>query len=303
MKKILLATALLLALCRGANAQVSVEVRLDQEQFLPGETLQAAVRIVNRSGQTLHLGEDEDWLMFSIESKDGYIVAKNGEAPVVEPFVLESSKAATKDVDLSPYFALNTPGHYKIIATVKFKNWDTQLSSPPKEFDIIKGSRLWEQTFGRPNTDTNSSNAPEARKYILQQANYLRSQLRLYLRVTDVSETHAIRVIPIGTMISLSRPEPQLDQQSNIHVLYQNGPHSFSYTVFDPGGEQLVRQTFDYGTVRPRLKMDATGKIFVAGGVRHLMLDDFPTPVPEDDLKFPTLKPPQEPFAPAKTAP
>ena len=37
-----------------ARAQVSVEVVLDQEQFLPRESVPAAVRITNRSGQTLH---------------------------------------------------------------------------------------------------------------------------------------------------------------------------------------------------------------------------------------------------------
>ena len=285
MKKLLLAAALLLVLCGGLRAQVTVtvEVRLDQEQFLPGESLPASVRIVNRSGQTLHLGEDADWLTFSIESRDGSMVGKNSDVPVVEAFDLESSKVGTKHVELVPYFSLNKPGHYEVTAAVR-----KQIQSPAKSFDIIEGTRLWDTTFGLPGT--NAAEPPEMRKYILQQANYLRTQLRLYLRVTDATESHPIRVFAIGPMVSFSRPEPQLDQQSNLHLLYQNGAHTFSYTEINPAGDLLIRQTFDYSGSRPRLKKDDAGKIFVAGGVRHEMLDDLPEKNPAGEPK-----PPQTP--------
>jgi hypothetical protein len=298
MRKYLLAVAFAVAQCLDLHAQVSVEVRFDQDQFLPGEALVAAVRITNRSGQTLRLGVDPDWLTFSIESKDGFIIAKEGEAPVTGAFDLESSSVATKEVDVSPYFKLMKPGRYDLIATVKIKNWNTQLSSPPKGFDIIQGSRLWEKTFGIPNTGTNTTREPELRKYILQEANYLRTQLRLYLRVTDSSESTSYRVYAIGPMISMSKPEPQLDQQSNLHVLYQNGPRSFSYTKFNPYGEVLLHQTYDYSGSRPRLNLDDKGQIVVSGGVRHPMLDDIPRPnAPSNDFK-PPKAPPQAPQTP-----
>src|SRR5262245_18716022 len=51
-------------------AQMTVEVALEQEQFLGGEALPAAVRITNLSGQTLHLGTEPDWLTFLVESRD-----------------------------------------------------------------------------------------------------------------------------------------------------------------------------------------------------------------------------------------
>ena len=54
-----------------ASAQVTVDVVLDQEQFLPSESLPVAVRITNRSGQPLHLGADTNWLTFSVESVSG----------------------------------------------------------------------------------------------------------------------------------------------------------------------------------------------------------------------------------------
>src|SRR4051794_25744719 len=78
--------------------QVSVEVLLDQEQFLPGEALPVAVRVHNRSGQKLNFGADADWLTFTVESRDGLVVRKMGEAPVIGPFDLESAERGTKRV-------------------------------------------------------------------------------------------------------------------------------------------------------------------------------------------------------------
>src|SRR5438093_12841455 len=101
------------------SAQLLTEVTLEQDQFLPGESLQAAVRITNRSGQTLHFGEEADWLNFSIESRERAVVAKTGEVPVAGKFDLGSSQKAIKRVDLAPYFALGQPGRYAISATVK----------------------------------------------------------------------------------------------------------------------------------------------------------------------------------------
>ena len=51
-------------------AQVSVELVLDQEQFLLNESLPVRARITNRSGQALQLGQEKDWLSFTIESRD-----------------------------------------------------------------------------------------------------------------------------------------------------------------------------------------------------------------------------------------
>src|SRR5260221_4275121 len=134
MKKIGSWLGLLLATISPLSAQVSVEVKLEQDQFLPGEALQAAVRITNRSGQTLRLGAESDWLTFSVESPDGFAVAKEDDVPVVGEFVLESSKTATKRVDLAPYFALDRQGRYAIGATVRISQWDPPITSAPTTF-------------------------------------------------------------------------------------------------------------------------------------------------------------------------
>jgi hypothetical protein len=264
-----------------AHGQVSVEVTLPQQQFLPGEAIPAAVRITNRSGQTLHLGEDDAWLTFSIDSRDNFVVEKLGDPPVQGAFELASAEIATKRVDLNPYFTIGQPGRYQIIANVHIKDWNRDVASTPKTFDLVMGARLWEQDFGLPATNA----APEVRKYILQQVNYLKGQLRLYLRVTDAAGGKIFRVVAVGNLLSFSRPEPQIDGASNLHLLYQSGPNAYTYCVFNPDGELTLRQTYDIVDVsRPRLRTGTEGKIAVGGGLRRVTPSDIPAPDPNQIL-------------------
>ena len=256
--------------------QVSVSMVLDQDKFLPAERLMAGIRIVNHSGQTLHLGEDADWIQFSIERDGGGAVHQESAPPVGGAFDLESTKQATVRVDLAPCFNLRQAGRYLISATVKIKEWNQVLATKPVPFEIIEGTKLWEQAFGLP-LKLGGSQAPEVRKYTLQEANYLKSQLRLYLRVST-ADGRVIKLINIGPMISFGQPEPQLDKRSRLHLLYQYGAKTFAYFVVDPDGEIKVRQTYEYTATRPRLRLDDTGDIVVQGGARRPSADDLPVP-------------------------
>jgi hypothetical protein len=257
-------------------AQVSATVTLDQDQFLPSESVLAAVHVTNRSGQTLHLGADPNWLTFSIESTDGFIVLKNADPPVRGEFDLGSSEVATKYVDLEPYFALARSSHYNIVATVRIKEWGTEISSQPKGFDVIDGAKLWSQVFGVPVPAGVTNRAPEIRKYTLEEANYLRAQLQLYVQVSDESETHVLKVRPLCRMVSFGQPETQIDRLSNLHVLSQSGASAFTYFVINPDGDVVRQEIYDYVNTHPRLDTDENGDIVVAGGVRRNKVGELP---------------------------
>ena len=258
-----------------ATAQLSVEVVTEQEQFLRDEPLPIKVRITNRSGQKLQFGKDDNWLSFMIESQDGAVVSKLMDVPVIGEFTLESAQMATRQVDLMPCFDLSKPGRYKVSATVKVKEWKDEVGSKPKPIEVTKGTKIWEQTFGVPA----SSGAPDARKYVLQQAHY-QKQLKLYLRLTDINDNKVFRVFPIGQLVSFSQPEAQLDGSSNLHVLFQTGARSFLFSVINPDGELVIQQTYDYTATRPVLRANEEGRIFVAGGLRRLTKRDVPSSLP-----------------------
>ena len=284
MKTFLLALVLAALACSRALAQVKVEVMLEQEQFLPSETVPVAVRITNRSGQPLHLGEEPNWLTFEVESADGLIVVKNAEVPVLGEFDLGSSQMATKRVDLSPYFDITKPGRYRIIATVRIKEWRAETASPAKSFDVITGAKIWSQDFGVPVSASATNRSPEVRKYTLQKANYLRTQLRLYVEVSDAAEAHVFKVVNIGKTVSFSSPETQVDRYSNLHVLWQSGAAHFTYAVVNPDGGLERQEIYDYVTARPRLNMTDDGTVTVLGGVRRVKAEPMPMVKSPNDL-------------------
>src|SRR5580698_8753480 len=85
--------------------EVKVQVLLDQTEFIVGESIPVAVRVINHSGQTIHFG-GESWVSYSVEALDGYVPIKNGDAQMAHDFEVETSKMATQHSDLQPYFAL-----------------------------------------------------------------------------------------------------------------------------------------------------------------------------------------------------
>ncbi|MDD5139593.1 MAG: hypothetical protein PHY43_04940 [Verrucomicrobiales bacterium] len=275
-----------------ASAQVTVEVVLDQEQFLPSEAVPVAVRITNRSGQPLHLGAEANWLTFDVESADGLIVVKNKEVPVTGEFDLGSSQVATKRVDLAPYFGIAKPGRYRIVATVRIKDWRAETASPPKSFDVITGAKLWSQDFGVPVPAGATNRTPEVRKYTLQKANYLRTQLRLYVEVSDSAEAQVFKVVNIGKTVSFSSPETQLDRFSNLHVLWQSGAAHYTYAVVNPDGGLVRQEVYDYAATlpRPRLSMADDGSVAVYGGVRRVQPE--PMPMVKSPNELPAAPPP-----------
>lgn len=254
-----------------AAAQISVEIVLDQEQFLRDEPLSVKVRITNRSGRTIQLGQDNQWLGFALESLDGVVISKLAEVPVTGEFTLESARMATREVDLMPCFDVSQPGRYTVTANVRVKEWNEDIASKPKGFEIVRGTKLWEQEFGVPL----NAGAPEARKYTLQQASY-RKHLKLYVRVSDLNEQKVFRVLPLGPMVSFSQVEAQVDKTSDLYALFQTGARSFLFYVINPNGDVMIRQTYDYTATRPSLRSNDEGRIFVMGGARRLTGSDLP---------------------------
>ena len=260
MSRALLFLSLLAALVSSARGQITVDLVMDQEQFLRDESLPVKLQISNRSGQKLVLGKEPEWVTFTVENLDGSMVSRLSDVVLEGELALDSAMVGARTIDLLPFFDVTKPGRYAVTATVRVAGWDREFSSKRKTFDIARGAKIWEQEFGVP-----GEGAPEVRKYALQQANYMK-RLMLYVRVTDASENHVLRVFPLGPLVSFSRPEAQIDKASNLHVLFESGARSFLYHVISPGGRVAERQTYEYTASRPVLKGSDDGKIFVSGG-------------------------------------
>jgi hypothetical protein len=181
------------------------------------------------------------------------------------------------------------------MATVKLAKWNQQASSKPTAFMILTGVPLVnvpDMEFGVPPKPGEADRAPEIRKYMLEKATYYR-ELKLYLRITDAGNK-TLHVFPVDRLVSFSTPEAQIDGASNLHVLHQTGARAFNYSVFDPEGGLVARQTYQYTSTRPELRKNDEGKIFVHGGIRLISAKDFPTAT----ASIPATKPDAAPTAP-----
>jgi hypothetical protein len=263
-----------------AGAQISVDILVDQTQYLRDESVPVKVHITNLSGQPIPLGQEPDWLSFQVEYSENGSASCSAPVAASEPFTLQSAKAVMRQFNLMPYFDFSRMGRYTVTATVRIKSWNQVFQSNPKNIEISAGFNIWEHEFGVPSA---TNGPPEMRKYSLLQANN-QNRLVLYARVADITDTKAIRVLPIATLVSFSKPEAQIDQDSNLHILTQTGAWAFAYMVVSPQGDILVRQRFDYTQTRPILRPQ-NGKIVVFGGIRHLTTEDIPTsPMPTNTL-------------------
>ncbi len=259
----------------GLRAQVSVDVEFERDRYLADEAVVAVVHVTNFSGRTLHLGKAADWLTFSVESEDRFIVKQYGQPPVVEEFVLPSASRATRRVDLAPYFGLSQSGRYRVFAIVKLPDTHEELASAPKVITVVQGIKLWEQEVGLPGRPDTPPSQQELRKFALVQA-IGQDAIRLYVRVTDQYEAKVYRVLLLGPVVSFGHPEAQVDRLGALHVLFQSGARTFHYEVILPDGRLALRETHAYSDTRPVLRPDKDGMVKVAGGVRVRRRDDWP---------------------------
>ena len=275
------------------HAQVNAELVLDQEQFLPQESLPVGVRITNLSGKTLRFDTNTQWLRFSVEAYEGIVVNQIAEMPRPEPFTLPTAKRATTIVDLAACFGFETPGRYRVTAILNIPDWDPVVVTPVIKFDIVNGLRVWDQLFGLPPKE-NDPGQPPARKYILQKVNTMK-EIRLYVRLTNPEETKTFQVFRLCPMVSFAQPAAQVDKDANLHVLCQTGARAFMYHVLSSNGELIRRMTYDYANTRPALTSNGEGDYRVTGGKRRATPDDFaPTP----DLPGPKIVTPAPTDAP-----
>ena len=294
-----LLAALLLSMPGGALAQLRVELSFDQETYLPHEAMYAVVKIFNSSGQTLVMGRDNSWLTFSVEPVDGGAVRQTKPVDVKGEFTLPNASRATKKVNLAEAFELTRFGRYIISTTVHVPEWGESFSAPkPRPVGIATGVTLWETTFGVPSEK--QGERPEIRKYQLMQANHVK-RLSFYIRILEESG-QTLTIFPLGTVVGVTRPEPQLDNWSNLHLIYQDNARLFRYFVVTPDGMLLARQIWEITDSRPALAVNAEGRISVTGGVRRISESDLPPPDPEKEKSIETVPTQAEPRADAEKA-
>lgn len=262
--------------------QLDVRVTLPQDQYLPGESIEAAVRISNFSGRKINFGANPGWIRFNVEATEGFIVNRISEIQESGEFDLESSTRGTIRYDIQPHFDLSRPGRYRVTAIVRLSDTD-EYASTAVHFEVFRGTRLWEREFGV----VDNTGAALRRKFLLQQTTNLKD-VRLYVRVTDEAETATVKVLLLGNTVSFSRPACAVDRKSQLHVLHQINADTYRYHLIGPDGALVFRHSYEFTERRPQLRVNEGGDVAVIGGARKRSANDLPQ---EPKTDVPSIKP------------
>ncbi|MBO4544476.1 MAG: hypothetical protein J5773_01680, partial [Verrucomicrobia bacterium] len=143
---------LFLAAAQAVMAQVSVNVTLDQDIYLSGESVIATVEITNLTGQSLKLGTQPNWLEFHIESKSETkpYVNRLGEMDMSGEFNLGASMSAKRSIDILPYFEILKSGLYTLSAIIHIDGWEGDFNSPVVSFNVFNGVEVLTFDVGVP---------------------------------------------------------------------------------------------------------------------------------------------------------
>ncbi len=270
----LAAIGLLLLLAGPALAQVDIDLILERQVFLPSEDIEVGVRVSNFTGGPLALGQDPRWLQFTVEELRGRVSGKLADPPETGEFTLEQATRGKLRFNLTPLFAVGTPGVYRVFATIRLPGGE-EISSQAKTFEIINGTRLSEPRevgYQRPDGTF------ERRKFLLQRASFLK-KVQLYARLTDGTETQTIKVIPLGSTVSFDRPEWLVDRETRFHVLHRADSNNYFYHILTPEGEVQLRQLMvSDGVGRPEIRVNDQGEVRVFGAVRRPYPGELPKP-------------------------
>lgn len=261
-----------------ARAQVDVSLSVAQSQFLPAEQIEVSVKVSNFTGAPLRFGTHTNWISFTVQRADGTVVGKLAEVADSGEFTLQQATSGTIKFDIAPMFEVNRPDSYRVTAAVTPVQGGPVFVGLPLPFDVISGVRIsQDRTFGFTRPDGTS----EQRKYILQQANFLK-HVRLYVRVTDATESKSYKVTSLGGIVNFTPPQWVIDRQSRLHVLHQFAASEYYYNSFDPEGNLVARRIYKIAARRPELRVNGDGEIAVIGGTRRLDRTDIPEPTDEE---------------------
>ena len=184
LKKIGILGVLVFGAVFGLQAQVEVSLEFKKDFFLAHEEMIAEVKIINFSGRTLTFGEDQEWLQFTVESRNEFPVEKAGDLDIVEKFEIPNASRGIRRVHLVPTYKIDKPGRYRITAFVNVPELNMNKVTAPVEIGLLSATVIWERPVGVVINESDPSAPIAVRKYFLMRAVNEKS-IDLYVKVTD----------------------------------------------------------------------------------------------------------------------
>lgn len=260
-------------------AQFEVELTLDERSYLKYEPIHAHVRIRNFTGHTIGLfnHENKPWLSFYVSRINGEQVDNLGVEYDLQQVQIKGGDAVTIHVNLTPVYDIRAPGVYRVLATVYSATYNKNFKSPIREFDLLSGRLVMQETVAVSPTNqppaaslvlTNATTPPppeDLRTYVLVAKRVERKEY-LYVRVENEARNIVHGVVRLGVLLGFAKPTIQVDRLSHAHILHQVGSRSYAYAEVSPDGKLMDSRVYSSMRSKPQLKTDEIGVVSVMGG-------------------------------------
>jgi hypothetical protein len=257
--RLALAGALLACWPLLAAGQVLVELRIPSSKALAYESVNAVVTLRNNSGRTLLLDPKPEFakLRFEIMLGDSKWIKPLSSNALLSGEELTPGETRSLEFNLSRLYAVNAIGLYKVRAVVEYG--ETICRSAPVYLEITKGVELSRLTAGVPDD-------PRAlRLYVLEFIQKDREGEYLYLRIEDEKAGELYGVFNLGRIVRVRKPDLQVDESGNAHVLFQEPGMGFIHVVFTPYGTALKKESYPGGRRNVEMTRLSNGRITVSG--------------------------------------
>jgi hypothetical protein len=276
----------LLNLTSAVAAPLGVQIRFEKDAYLVYEEIPLHVTIHNYSGRTVQLGGDdqEPWLDLVVTGESGAMIRALARPTFGPPVLIPPGETVSQTINLLPLFELRERGTYRVRAIVR--NASGSYESGVAQFALINGRELWSQMVGLP---VHEGGTEEYRTFALIAHRGPREDA-LYVSVKDDVHGVVYSLVPLGGFLSTQPPEVRLDNNGNLHVLFQNSPRSFGYVMVDSSARPSGRAAYSDFTSRPKLTVN-TGEVSVTGGeqtypkVERILTDGELNPPPPPPTK------------------
>ncbi len=247
MKNLLLIVSIIFSL--PAKGQVQLTLSLERNFYIAYEPLVVQVALTNLGERDLKLENTghRRWLGFDIQMANGHWLAPRY---VDEPAsILKAGSTMTHRVNVTPLFALEDFGGYRISATVFLTDINRCVRSAEKQFEIT-GGRLLKQQEVSDHTDI---------RLVSLLVHQLPQSRALYLRIEDKRRGIIYCTHQLGNWVSYSQPEIEIDDMRSVHILQSDAPRKFIYTRVNLDGKILECRAYVETAIRPSLKKIVEG--------------------------------------------
>ena len=222
-----------------ATSEITVDLKLDYDEFVVGESVGAVVNIVNVSADNLSAGYADSEDRFFIElfrSRDMSQLQRISNGPFIAPFLIkpnEGQKLATRIADL---YDMRFPGRFLARPVLVHRNirYEGQL----RTFDVVPGMRVANALQMFANHDG------LRREFELVSWNRGGTS-HLFITTRDSGTVDCgYQTFDLGEMMKVTRPTISIMPTGEIVVLHRIDPDSFVRSEFwsVPDGIEFVRR-------------------------------------------------------------